>query len=240
MKQPVMPAFVSAFPTDGRPISPAEIIAFHRATFGGARMEDTGGGDGGDGADGGGDQGGDNGGQGGTDKGFPENTPIADMTVEQQAAYWKHQARKHEDTAKARRDYDTIKAERDQLKSSTQTDAEKALEEARTAARNEAAAEARSHFASQLVAAEFKAALAGKRSSDEVKALLEPMDLTKFLTPEGEVDTDKVTNYAAGIAPGGSTDWPGMGQGNRGDNKPAKGVSAGADLYRDSRGKKTN
>lgn len=46
------------------------------------------------------DEGQQQGGKGTTDKGFPENTPVADMTAEQQAKYWQHQARKHEDRAK--------------------------------------------------------------------------------------------------------------------------------------------
>lgn len=32
--------------------------------------------------------------------GYPDDTPIKDMTAEQQAAYWKRQARKHEEAAK--------------------------------------------------------------------------------------------------------------------------------------------
>lgn len=36
----------------------------------------------------------------GSDKGFPENTPVAEMNPGQQAAYWKHQSRKWEGQAK--------------------------------------------------------------------------------------------------------------------------------------------
>ncbi|MGW4127963.1 hypothetical protein [Amycolatopsis japonica] len=39
-------------------------------------------------------------GDAGSDKGFPENTPVAEMTPEQQVAYWKHQSRKWEGQAK--------------------------------------------------------------------------------------------------------------------------------------------
>lgn len=34
------------------------------------------------------------------DRGYPEKTPVADMTPEQQAAYWQYHARKHEDRLK--------------------------------------------------------------------------------------------------------------------------------------------
>jgi len=36
------------------------------------------------------------------DKGFPDATPVKDMTVEQQAAYWRHQAQKHENAWRGR------------------------------------------------------------------------------------------------------------------------------------------
>ena len=39
-------------------------------------------------------------GDAGSDKGFPENTPVAEMQPEQQAAYWKHMSRKWEGQAK--------------------------------------------------------------------------------------------------------------------------------------------
>lgn len=168
------------------------------------------------------------------DKGFPENTPIAEMNDKQQAAYWKYQARKHEDTSKARADYEAVVAERDKLKAATQTDAEKAVDEAKATARKEALLEA----APKLVAAEFKAELKGSRTPEQIAALLEPLDLTRFLTATGEVDTDKVSQYAAGLGSAGTT-WPDTGQGNRGDKGPGKGVAAGADLFAESRAKKT-
>ncbi len=39
-------------------------------------------------------------GDAGSDKGFPDNTPVAEMTPPQQVAYWKHQSRKWEGQAK--------------------------------------------------------------------------------------------------------------------------------------------
>lgn len=139
------------------------------------------------------------------DKGFPENTPVAEMTVEQQAAYHKHQARKHEDRSKEwSRTFEgktpaQIKAELDaaaEVKRAQMSDADKALEEARTTARQEAAKE----FGNKLVAAEFRAALAhvdGERRDQ----IIEGLNLSTYLTDSGDVDTDKVKSYAAAIAP---------------------------------------
>jgi len=230
-----MPApctFRSAF-TSGH-VDPAVILAFHRSTFGDTRMEVDPANDGGSG-----DQGGDgNKGEVGPN-GFPESTPIADMKPEHQAAYWKHQSRKHEDTAKARADYEAIKAERDQLKASTQTDAEKAITDARADERAKAEKDTAGKYQARLVAAEVKAALAStKFPADKIAGQVEFLDHTKFLTADGEVDADKVKQYAAGLAPTGGT-WPDMGGGKRGRNTTGKGVSAGADMYAASRGKTT-
>lgn len=205
-----------------------QVLAFHRARFGDARME----GEtppAGESTEAGGD-----GGESGEQGGYPANTPLSEMTEGQQLAYWKHQARKHETTSKARADYDTIKAERDQLLSSTQTEAEKAV----AAAREEGARAGRAEYAPRLVAAELKAALAGKIPADKLAGQIEFIDHTKFLTDTGEVDTDKVEQYAEGITPAAT--WPDTGQGKRGNaDASGKGVAAGAEMFAASRGKKT-
>lgn len=193
-----------------------QLLAFHHALVGDARMEEAGGdgGSGGQGGDGG--SGGDGGGQGANDLGFPKDTPWRDMKPDEQVAYWQHQARKHEGTSKARADYEAIKAERDQLKTANQSDAEKAVEQAKKDAAAAAKTEARNEFAPKLVAAKLEAALAGKLSADKIAEHVEFLDHAKFLTDTGEVDTDKVKNYAAGLAPAGGQ-WPDTGQGRRGD-----------------------
>lgn len=166
--------------------------------------------------------------------GFPDKTPINDMTEGQQAAYWRHQARKHEDRVKSMADYDALKAERDTLKSKTQTADEKALEAAKKEAGEAAAAAERAKMAPRLVAAEFKAANGGGRiPAEQLKLVLDGLDPSKFLTAEGEVDADKVKQYVDGIAPADGKKWPGTGQGNRQQQKTT-GVSAGRALF-DSR-----
>ena len=166
-------------------------------------------------------------------EGFPAETPLTEMTVEQREAYWKHQARKHETRVKSLGDVDTLKAKAakfDELELAKLTPAEKVIEEARAEERAKVLAEQTQTVAGRLVAAEFKVALAGRRSSEEVAALLEPLDLNKFLTSDGEVDADKVKTYAAGIAPAGRQ-WPGTGQGNRGTSGKTTGVNAGKSLF---------
>jgi len=173
-------------------------------------------------------------------KGFPENTPLAEMTVDQQAAYWRDKAQKHErrasayHTAVGGKTADEVRAELEAaatLRQSQLSDAERQLEEARNAARQEAAAQ----FGNKLVAAEFKAALAhvdGERRDQIIAGL----NLSAYLTDNGDVDTDKVSSYAAAIAPavkdtGNDRHDFGAGRRGNGSSSTKTGVAAGAALF---------
>jgi hypothetical protein len=166
------------------------------------------------------------------DKGFPENTSVAEMTDKQQAAYWKYQSRKHENTVKARSDYDDLKtkaAEADRLRQERETENEKAIREAR----EQAAADERQRLAPSLVQSEFRAAAKGVLTAEQTAALIEDLDLTKYLTATGEVDTAKVEKKVTAFAPNGQQQGGGrqdLGQGRRdGNGKPS--VAAGADMF---------
>jgi hypothetical protein len=137
------------------------------------------------------------------DTGFPANTPLTEMTVDQQA-YWKHQARKHEDRVKA---YGGLtpeqladlqeKAEQfDMLAAASQTDTERAISEAAFNARS--SPKPRSCPARRR---RVPRAAAGRLEADKLATILEPLDLSKFLTDDGEVDTAKVSAFVDGIAP---------------------------------------
>lgn len=165
------------------------------------------------------------------------------MTGEQREAYWKHYARVHEATAKSRGDYDVLKAkaaELDQYKAANATEHEKAV----TAAAEAARAQVLKETGPRLVAAEFRAASAGRHTPEQLAAILGPLDTSYFLDPTGNVDTAKVATYVGSIAPVGTPPappappapptWPDMGQGPR----PAgtgPSVAAGADLYNASK-----
>lgn len=216
----------------------AALLDFHRRTFGTAVMEA---GDDNEDAD-------DDGGDGEpklNEHGFPDKTPWKDMQPEHQAAYWRHQAKRHESRANAAGDYDQVKAERDRLKAEKQSPDEKAAEEARTQAEQAARADERAKLAPRLVAAEFKAVGAGKVPAAQLASLVAGAHAPKFLTSDGEVDTDKVTEFLEPFmqdddGDGGSNgkkQWPDMGQGRRPGGK-ASGVGAGRDLYSDRHAKK--
>jgi len=145
------------------------------------------------------------------------------MTVEQREAYWKFQSRKHEGRANERKDYDDLKKkadEYDELLKSTRTEQEKAVEDAKKEGADAARSEEQARIAPKLVAAEFRAVVAGRMTAEQLTAVLEPLDSTKFLSDTGEVDTQKVATFVASIVPaddgkGGKPGFPNLGQGRR-------------------------
>lgn len=168
--------------------------------------------------------------------GYPDNTPVDQMEPEQQAAYWKYHARKHEKRSKDREDYDELKAKLEQYEQSQMTDTEKQIQQAREEAKSEVAAE----YQGRMVEAVLRGNLQGHGlEDDDIENRLSFIDKTAFLTSEGEVDSDKVNAYLDSLgAPGKQQAWPDTGQGNRGGGKGLGGsVQAGKDLYAQRRGK---
>lgn len=172
------------------------------------------------------------------DRGYPANTPVAEMTPEQQLKYHAFHSRKHENRVK---EYGDITPERakellaevEQLRQASLTDNERAVEAAKVEARQAAILET----APRLVAAEFRAAAKGALTAEQTQALIEDLDLSKFLTDDGSVDVAKVEAKVAALAPK-QTDpkFPNLGQGRR-DGTPAQGVAAGRELYANRRPK---
>ena len=138
---------------------------------------------------------------------FPADTPLSEMTIEQQREYWKHQAKKHESnakkhesTVKKQSDYDELKtkaAEADRLRQERETENEKAVREAAEKAR----VEARAEMLPQLVSARFAAAAAGRIEADRLVTLTEDIDMTRYLRDDGTVDVDKVAAKVEAWAP---------------------------------------
>lgn len=113
-------------------------------------------------------------------------------TETENEAKWKAMARKHEKEAKAAR------AEADKLRQATLSDQEKALEDAKSQGKAEAASE----YASLLAAARLEAA-------GVPAEIVEDLNLAKFIDEDGTVNAEKVAatakkHKAAGTA--GSAD----------------------------------
>ena len=134
----------------------------------------------------------------GGEHGFPENTPLSQMTAEQQAAYWRYHARKWEARANATKDYEQVKKQLADLQAATMTEQQRAIAEAEERGRRAALAEAGSALVEQFM----RAALAGRKTEAEITALIGPLDRNYFLSADGlSVDTGKVTAWAESVAP---------------------------------------
>ena len=176
------------------------------------------------------------------DLGFPKDTPVAEMKANEQTAYWKHQAKKHEtratewQTAAGGKTAAEVKAERGELETLRQsqlTDSEKALETAKAEGRAEASAE----YAPRMARLAFETALAHV-DDDAREILIDSLDLTKVITDSGDIDTAKVKTIAGTLAPadkesGRQRDY---GAGRR-ESATKSGVAAGSDMYVASRSK---
>lgn len=165
--------------------------------------------------------------RGNGEPGYPVDTPIAEMTPEQEAAYWKHKARAHEDRWKQVINRNLtpeqvleMQQQLDEANAARMTDHERRIADAR----KEAETETRAALMPQLVRAAITAELARKTpaiTDEDVQARTEYLDLSKFLTNKGEIDTDKVSSYATTLAPtpgveAGGKRFPDMGGGKRG------------------------
>lgn len=128
------------------------------------------------------------------ESGFPADTPLEQMTVEQREAYWKDKAQKHEKRAKARGDYDQMKAdslELAALKAANATAEEKALEEARRQGENIGA----ERYLKEAVKGRFQGIT--KKTDGEIEVIFEHVDAASFTDEKGDIDTVKLAAYAA-------------------------------------------
>ena len=169
------------------------------------------------------------------ERGFPEKTPIEQMTPEQQAAYWKFHARKHESTAAARADYDQLKAELDQFKQQAMTEQEKAVAQARQEGAAEALRVASRNAATSIMESML---LTRGREQGDVDLIVSTTNFDPFVA-DGKVDTVRLTEYVNRIAPAQTQtpqNWPKMGQGERQQGQKVSGLDAGRELFQRRRG----
>lgn len=171
------------------------------------------------------------GGGGDMPHGYPLNTPIAEMTVDQQAAYWKHHSRKHEDTvkglgltpgqeaaelAKMRED----QAELQKLQNANLSDVERLTKE------NDELREKNA----QLTVAQVRT-----QAATDAKL---PADLWEFITAaEPAAAKAQAEKLAASVTPAGATSHD-QGQRTPPGGQPKAGVAAGRDLYAERNARK--
>lgn len=136
----------------------------------------------------------------GAEKGFPEGTPLTEMTEAQQLAYWKHHARRHEDAVKAYKgltpqQISELQAENENLKTERMSADEKALKAAREEAAQQARAEAEAQYLPQIRAARVQSIASEIVSGDRLNAFMDVVDTSKLLDESGAVSEEKVMGY---------------------------------------------
>lgn len=143
------------------------------------------------------------------------DTESADTTDwKAEATKWQALSRKHEDQAKQNA---SAAKELARVRRDAMSDQELAVSEAAEKARSEAVAEVVNRLGSRLVISEIRGAVAGRLPNDQLDALVEHLDLTGFLSDEGEVDASAVAAFAQRIAPETKAPqtFPELGQGPR-------------------------
>lgn len=142
------------------------------------------------------------------DLGFPANTPVKDMTPEQQAAYHQHTSRGWEKKAKASlknerpADFDQIVADAEAWRKAQEdgkSPDQKQLDEAIAKARAEAEAAATAKYLPVLVRAEFARRLP-ELDDTALDELLEDVTPSAYYK-DGAVDVERVERMAARLAP---------------------------------------
>lgn len=139
-----------------------------------------------------------------SDKGFPENTPIAEMTDAQKAAYYKYQNRKTESKLAAFKgvtpdQIQQMQAELEQLRNEKLTADEKALREATKKAAEEARAQTLAELQPKLLRTQLKSVASQILSGEQLEAWLDGVDASKFTGEDGEIDEEKVMGRLTAI-----------------------------------------
>lgn len=86
------------------------------------------------------------------------------------------------------------------------------IEKAKHQAADEARTAARAESVPRIVTAEFRAAAKGVLTDEQLSAVLEDLDMTKYATADGEADLAKIAAKIAKIAPAQQQQPPGVGQ----------------------------
>lgn len=172
-------------------------------------------------------------------KGFPAETPVAEMKVEEQAAYWKFQSRKHEgvaNTYKAFGEVDAVKAIVDAAKAAEiakLNPSEQAVIAAREEGRTAALVEASSSTAIEILKVNL---IARGKTTEEAAAITAAFNPAGFVS-NGTVETDRIAAFANSIAgPPDATGWPAMGQGSF-QRQTGSSVANGRAMYAAQHGK---
>jgi hypothetical protein len=172
----------------------------------------------------------------GPETGSSEPSPETGTTPEPETgerqsdgAYWKAQAEKYEKRAKANAE---AAKDLDKLRRESMTEQERVAAEAA----DRAATEVTARLGGRLVRAEMRAAANGRLTAEQVEAVASRLDVSAFLTGDGDVDGAAVAEFVNSLAPpppdngNGGPVFPDLGQGARGGHLPLNGDPLERDL----------
>jgi hypothetical protein len=194
---------------------------------------------------------------GSTDTGFPAKTPVADMTPEQQAAYYLHQNRQTDNKLKGfngftPQDVNAMWTRLEELETERMSASDKAVKEATGKAATEAKTAAEAALRPKLHDAQFRA-IAGPvlKEEEALDAVMAITDPAKFLGDDGDVDKEKVMGhlkalsavFTGGGAQGTQQSYghqpPAWGQASGGTGAPSRPGDAGKAAVERRHGTKT-
>lgn len=133
--------------------------------------------------------------------GYPDGTPLAQMTLEQQNAYWKHKARKHENTAKEYRDgltadqAQSLREELDALKAEKLSDGEREFNQAVTDAKQSGYDAARAELLPVLQEAQLRGYASTVIDGGRLEAWVKSANSAMFLDNEGAINGAAVVEH---------------------------------------------
>lgn len=173
---------------------------------------------------------------GGAPDGAPDGAPVTGWTPPASQADFDRiiQDRLSRERAKFA-DYDELK-EKAQMLDATELELSSTADKAAAKAREETLAEVNAKAVPRVVRAEFKAAAKGVLEKEQLDALLEDLDLSKYADKNGEPDEERIAKKIAAFAPKGGGDGGqqqqrrdlGQGQHQKVDAKPGDGGRAAA------------
>jgi len=156
------------------------------------------------------------------DKGFPEGTPLAQMTDAQKAAYWQHYARKHEDTVKAfngltPQQVKDLQTQNEAFQAERMTADEKAVAAARKEAADAAAEAAKAEYLPQIQKLQVQGIAASVIQGDKLNAFMSVVNPAALVDDKGQVDETKVMGYLTAMygdspSPNAGPRWQNFGQ----------------------------
>lgn len=139
--------------------------------------------------------------EGEPDRGFPDRTPVAEMTIEQRAAYYQHHNRQADNKLKAfngvtPQDVAAMQTRIQELENEKLSESQRAAQEAANQAAADARSAAEAEWKPKLLTAQLKSA-AGTviKDSEQLTAFMSITDPSKFTGEDGQIDEERVRGY---------------------------------------------